>query len=43
MKGDGALYFPANLKSSYVRNKVKGKMKKLPACQMIIVKGYEVE
>jgi hypothetical protein len=21
MKGDGALYFPANLKSSYVRNK----------------------
>ena len=43
MKGDGALYFPANLKSSYVRNKVKGKMKKLPACPMMIVKGYEVE
>ena len=42
MKGDGALYFPANLKSSYVRNKVKGKMKKLPACPTIIVKGYEV-
>ena len=42
MKGDGALYFPANLKSSYVRNKVKGKMMKLPACPMIIVKGYEV-
>ena len=43
MKGDGALYFPANLKSSYARNKVKGKMKKLPGCPMIIVKGYEVE
>ena len=42
-KGDGALYFPANLKSSYARNKVKGKMMKLPACPMIIVKGYEVE
>ena len=43
MKGDGALYFPANLKSSYARNKVKGKMKKLSGCPMIIVKGYEVE
>jgi len=43
MKGNGALYFPANLKSSYARNKVKGKMKKLPACPMIIVKGNEVE
>ena len=43
MKGDGALYFPANIKSSYARNKVKGKMKKLPGCPMIIVKGYEVE
>ena len=43
MKGDGALYFPANIKSSYARNKVKGKMKKLPGCPMIIVKGYEVK
>lgn len=43
MKGNGGLYFPANFKSSYARNKVKGKMKKLPACPMIIVKGYEVE
>ena len=43
MKGNGGLYFPANFKSNYARNKVKGKMKKLPACPMIIVKGYEVE
>lgn len=43
MKGKGGLYFPANFKSSYARNKRKGKMRKLPACPMIIVKGYEVE
>ena len=30
-------------KSSYARHKVKGKMKKIPGCPMIIVKGYEVE
>ena len=43
MKGNGSLSFPANFKSSYARHKVKGKMKKLPGCPMIIVKGYEVE
>lgn len=43
IKGNGGLYFPANFKSSYARNNVKGKMKKLPACPMIIVKGYEVD
>ena len=42
-KGKGELSFPANFKSSYVRHKVKGKMRKLPACPMIVVKGYEVE
>ncbi len=43
MKGNGGLYFPINIKSSYARNKVKGKLKKIPACPMIVVKGYEVE
>ena len=43
MKGNGSLSFPANFKSSYARHKVKGKMKKIPGCPMIIVKGYEVE
>ena len=42
-KGKGELTFPANFKSSYVRHKVKGKMRKLPACPMMIVKGYEVK
>lgn len=42
MKGNGSLSFPANFKSSYARHKVKGKMKKIPGCPMIIVKGYEV-
>ena len=41
-KGKGELSFPANFKSSYVRNAVKGKMRKLPVCPMMIVKGYEV-
>ena len=41
-KGDGGLYFPANFKSSYARHNVKGKMKKLPACPMIVVQGCEV-
>ena len=40
--GKGRLAFPANFKSSYVRHKVKGKMKKFPGCPMIIVKGYEI-
>ena len=43
MKGNGSLSFPANFKSSYARHKVKGKMKKIPGCPMIIVKGYEAE
>lgn len=42
VKGKGELSFPANFKSSYVRNAVKGKMRKLPACPLIIVKGYEI-
>ena len=43
IKGKGRLSLPANFKSSYARHKVKGKMKKIPGCPMIIVKGYEVE
>jgi hypothetical protein len=43
IKGNGSLSFPANFKSSYARYKVKGKMRKIPGCPMIIVKGYEVE
>ena len=43
IKGGGRLSFPANFKSSYARHKVKGKMRKIPGCPMIIVKGYEVE
>ena len=43
MKGNGSLSFPANFKSSYARHKVKGKMKKIPGCPMIIVKGYVVK
>ena len=39
----GRLVFPANFKSSYARHKVKGKMRKIPGCPMIVVKGYEVE
>ena len=43
IKGKGRLSFPANFKSSYARHKVKGKMKKIPGCPMIIVKGYVVK
>ena len=43
IKGKGKLSFPANFKSSYARHKVKGRMKKIPGCPMIIVKGCEVE
>ena len=43
IKGKGRLSFPANFKSSYARHKVKGKMKKIPGCPVIIVKGHEVE
>lgn len=42
IKGKGRLSFPANFKSSYARHKVKGKMRKIPGCPIIIVKGYEV-
>ena len=42
-KGRGGIFFPSNFKSSYARNAVKGKMRKLPACPPIIVKGYEIE
>ena len=40
--GKGKLSFPANFKSSYARHKVKGRMRKIPGCPMIIVKGHEV-
>ena len=43
IKGKGRLSFPVNFKSSYARNNVKGKMKKIPGCPMIVVKGYEIE
>ena len=43
IKGKGRIAFPANFKSSYARHKVKGRMRKIPSCPMIIVKGYEVE
>ena len=42
-KGEGALYLPANYKSSYTRNAVKGKMRKIPAGPPIIVKGTEID
>ena len=41
-KGKGGIYFPLNFKSSYARNAVKGKRRKLPACPVIVVKGYEM-
>ena len=43
IKGNGSLSFPANFKSSYARHKVKGKMRKIPGCPMVIVIGYEIE
>ena len=43
IKGKGRLIFPANFKSSYARNKLKGKIRKIPGCPMTIVKGFEVE
>ena len=42
-KGDGAIYFPLTFKSSYARNTVKGKLRKVPACPTIIVKGFETQ
>lgn len=41
-KGEGGIFFPANYKSSYARNAVKGKMRKLPICPPIVVKGSEI-
>ena len=41
-KGEGGIFFPANYKSSYARNAVKGKMRKLPICPPIVVKGCEI-
>ena len=41
-KGEGSIFFPANYKSSYARNAVKGKMRKLPICPSIVVKGCEI-
>lgn len=41
-KGKGAIYFPLTFKSSYARNTVKGKRRKLPACPSIMVKGYKM-
>ena len=43
IKGKGRLSFPVNFKSYYARNNVKGKMKKIPAGPMIVVKGYALE
>ena len=35
------LSFPANFKSSYARHKVKGKMKKIPGCPMMVHLGQQ--
>ena len=42
IKGEGAIYFPLTFKSSYVRDTVKGKRRKMPASPAIIVKGFEM-
>ena len=42
IKGEGAIYFPLTFKSSYARDTVKGKRRKLPACPAIVVKGFEM-
>ncbi len=41
-KGKGAIYFSATFKSSFARNSVKGKRRKMPICPAIIVKGCEL-
>ena len=38
----GTLHFPAHLRSSYVRNLVKGTFKKLPATFGMVIKGYRI-
>ena len=42
IKGKGAIYFSATFKSSFVRNSVKGKRRKMPICPAIVVKGCEL-
>ena len=42
VKGKGAIYFPATFRSSFARNSVKGKRRKMPICPAIVVKGYEL-
>jgi hypothetical protein len=41
-KGKGAIYFSATFRSSFVRNSVKGKLRKMPICPAIVVKGCEI-
>lgn len=41
-KGKGAIFFNATFKSSFARNSVKGKRRKMPICPAIVVKGYEL-
>ena len=41
-KGNGAIYFSATFKSSFVRNSVKGKRRKMPICPAIVLKGCEL-
>ena len=40
---NGYLYIKAFMKGGLYRNAMKGKVKKLPVCPAIMVKGYEVE
>lgn len=42
IKGNGGIYFSATFKSSFARNSVKGKRRKLPICPAIVVKGCEL-
>ena len=42
-KGKGGIYFPLTFKSSYARDTVKGKRRKLPACPAIVVKGFQMK
>ena len=41
-KGKGAIFFPATFRSSFARNSVKGKRRKMPICPAIVVKGCEL-
>ena len=42
IKGNGAIYFSATFRSSFARNSVKGKRRKMPICPAIVVKGCEI-